>query len=53
MEQSGLLPSLIQFAEFKLDTRAGELRNGHLVLQLPQQPLQILYLLLEHPGELV
>jgi DNA-binding winged helix-turn-helix (wHTH) protein len=29
------------------------LRNGELVLQLSQQPLQILYLLLEHPGELV
>jgi len=53
MEQTGLLPSLIQFAQFKLDTRTGELRNGDLVLQLPQQPLQILYLLLEHPGELV
>ena len=53
MEHTGLLPRLIQFAEFKLDTRAGELRNGELVLQLSQQPLQILYLLLEHPGELV
>jgi serine/threonine-protein kinase len=53
MTDISVLPRLIRFAEFRLDTRAGELRNGDLVLQLPQQPLQILYLLLEHPGELV
>jgi len=53
MKESGTLPLFVRFAEFKLDTRAGELRNGELVVQLPQQPLQILYLLLERPGELV
>jgi TolB-like protein/DNA-binding winged helix-turn-helix (wHTH) protein/Flp pilus assembly protein TadD len=53
VKESGSLPRVLRFAEFKLDTHAGELRNGDLVLQLPQQPLQILYLLLEHPGELV
>ena len=53
MTESSTLPRVLRFAEFKLDTHAGELRNGDLVLQLPQQPLQILYLLLEHPGELV
>jgi hypothetical protein len=28
MKESDTLPLLIRFAEFKLDTRAGELRNG-------------------------
>ncbi len=53
MKATSHLPRLIRFAGFKLDTRAEELRNGDLLLQLPQQPLQILYLLLEHPGDLV
>jgi len=43
----------IRFGDYELDTRAGELRNGSGTLQLHQQPLQLLLLLLEHPGELV
>jgi len=53
MEKSNRLPRFIQFGEFRFDTQVGELRKGELVLRVPQQPLQILCFLLEHPGELV
>jgi TolB-like protein len=53
MKESRHLPRLIRFGEYKLDTRAGELRKGDATLLLHEQPLQILLLLLEHPGELV
>jgi len=53
MKESNPLPRLFQFAEFRFDTRVGELRNGELILRVPQQPLQVLGLLLEHAGELV
>jgi Tol biopolymer transport system component/DNA-binding winged helix-turn-helix (wHTH) protein len=36
-----------------VDTRAGELRKGDATAQLQEQPLQILLMLLGHPGELV
>jgi DNA-binding winged helix-turn-helix (wHTH) protein len=43
----------LQFGVFELDLRAGELhRNGSRV-KLQEQPLQILTMLLEHPGEVV
>ena len=44
---------LIHFGVFELDLRAGELRKNGAKLKLEGQPLQILALLLEHPGELV
>ena len=53
MERSSRLPTLIQFAEYTLDTRTGELRKGDAALQLHKQPLEILLLLLESPGQLV
>jgi TolB-like protein/DNA-binding winged helix-turn-helix (wHTH) protein/Flp pilus assembly protein TadD len=53
MEGSTGLPRLIRFAEYNLDTRTGELRKGGAALQLHAQPLQVLLLLLEHPGEVV
>jgi DNA-binding winged helix-turn-helix (wHTH) protein/TolB-like protein/Tfp pilus assembly protein PilF len=44
---------LVRFGGVELDHRSGELsRNGHKV-RLPTQSLQILQVLLEHPGELV
>ena len=43
----------ITFGEFELDVRAGELRKGGLRIRLQEQPLQILLMLLEHPGEVV
>jgi len=43
----------IRFGEFELDVRAGELRKGERRIRLQEQPLQILLMLLEHPGEVV
>ena len=44
---------LFQFGVFALDTRAGELRKHGLRIRLQEQPLQVLRMLLEHPGEVV
>lgn len=44
---------LIRFADFELDTAAGELRKRDLRLHLEGQPIQVLAILLENPGELV
>jgi DNA-binding winged helix-turn-helix (wHTH) protein len=43
----------IRFGPFELDVRAGELRKCGTRLRLREQPLRILLLLLEHPGEIV
>ena len=45
--------TVIRFGVFELDVRAGELRKRGLRIPLQQQPLQILLLLLERPGEVV
>jgi DNA-binding winged helix-turn-helix (wHTH) protein len=42
-----------QFGAFELDRRTGELRKYGVNLKLQDQPLQILLLLLERPGEVV
>ena len=42
-----------RFGSFELDVRAGELRKHGVRLHLREQPLRILLLLLEHPGEIV
>src|SRR5580658_141319 len=41
------------FGPFELDVRAGELCKHGTRLRLREQPLRILLLLLEHPGEIV
>ena len=46
-------PKIIRFGLFELDTAAGELRKRGLKIRLADQPLQILLLLLECPGEVV
>ncbi len=45
--------SPIRFATFEVDPRTGELRKKGLKIRLEGQPIQILLLLLERPGELV
>ena len=48
------LQQLIRFGEdFALDLRPRRLRRGSHVLKLERIPLEILILLLEHPGEIV
>ena len=46
-------PPLYRFGDYELDSITGELRNGAAKVQLQDQPLQLLLVLLEHPGELV
>jgi len=43
----------IQFGVFELDLRSGELRKRGVKVKLQEQPLQILGILLEKPGEVV
>jgi TolB-like protein/DNA-binding winged helix-turn-helix (wHTH) protein/Tfp pilus assembly protein PilF len=53
MSQSSPPSPLVRFAQFELDSRAGELRKEGRRIKLQEQPLQILAILLERPGELV
>jgi Tol biopolymer transport system component/DNA-binding winged helix-turn-helix (wHTH) protein len=46
-------PHCITFGVFELDPRSGELRKSGARLNLQHQPLQLLSVLLERPGELV
>jgi Tol biopolymer transport system component/DNA-binding winged helix-turn-helix (wHTH) protein len=43
----------VQFGVFELDLRAHELRRRGIRVKLQEQPLQVLLILLEHPGRLV
>jgi DNA-binding winged helix-turn-helix (wHTH) protein len=42
-----------RFAEFELDLGAGELRRGGVHVAIPEQPLRVLELLVEHAGVVV
>lgn len=53
MSQSSLPSQFVRFAQFELDSRARELRKDNRKIRLQEQPLQILAMLLEHPGEVV
>jgi DNA-binding winged helix-turn-helix (wHTH) protein len=44
---------LIRFGLFALDARAGELRKQGVKIKLQEQPLQVLQVLFEKPGEIV
>jgi len=43
----------VRFGPFELDARAGELRKHGIKIKLREQPVRILGMLLEHPGEVV
>ena len=53
MPQPEVVPSVVRFANFEVDVRAGELRKHGRRVRLQEQPLRILNMLLERPGELV
>src|SRR5438105_3190464 len=53
MSQSSPPSPFVRFAQFELNSRAGELRKDSHKIKLQEQPLQILAMLLEHPGEVV
>ena len=44
---------IVRFGPFELDLRSGELRKSGARVSLQDQPLQILSVLLQRPGELV
>ena len=44
---------VIRFGIFDVDLRAGQLRRNGLKVRLQEQPLQVLAMLLERPGELI
>ncbi len=46
-------PGKVRFASFELDLAAGQLSSGGIRLRLGENPLQILALLVERPGEVV
>jgi TolB-like protein/Tfp pilus assembly protein PilF len=45
--------AVLRFGPFEADFRAGELRKSGVKVKLQEQPLQILQMLLEHPGDVV
>ena len=44
---------VIHFGVFELDLRTRELRRKGIKIRIQEQPLQVLAMLLEHPGELI
>jgi TolB-like protein/DNA-binding winged helix-turn-helix (wHTH) protein/Tfp pilus assembly protein PilF len=46
-------PPTLHFGVFELDSRAGELRKKGMKIRLQGQPLEILVMLLERPGETI
>jgi DNA-binding winged helix-turn-helix (wHTH) protein len=46
-------PTLLHIGQFTFDAKAGELREGPCKTVLQSQPLQVLLMLLERPGEVV
>src|SRR5262252_7255620 len=53
MPSTASILQLVRFAQFEVDFRAGELRKNGRRIRLQDQPLQVLSLLLENPGEVV
>jgi cholera toxin transcriptional activator len=52
-QPTGLAKMLYRFGVFEADSTTGELRRQGLRIKLHSQPLQILFMLLERPGELL
>ena len=53
MPPPDVLSPLLRFGDFEVDLRAGELRKRGRRMRLQEQPLRVLSMLLERPGELV
>jgi TolB-like protein len=53
MEQPRSSNPIVRFGAFELDDDTGELRREGIRVRLQEQPLQILQILLEHPGKVV
>jgi TolB-like protein/Tfp pilus assembly protein PilF len=46
-------PQVLRFGTFELDVRSRELRDGTVCVRLQDQPLEILRLMLQRPGEVI
>ena len=53
MQPSTSLPPTLHFGVFELDPRAGELRKKGMKIRLQGQPVDILVMLLQRPGETI
>jgi TolB-like protein/DNA-binding winged helix-turn-helix (wHTH) protein/Tfp pilus assembly protein PilF len=53
MDDANQARGRVRFGVFELDIRAGELRKHGLRVRLQEQPLQVLAMLLQRPGEVV
>jgi TolB-like protein/DNA-binding winged helix-turn-helix (wHTH) protein/Tfp pilus assembly protein PilF len=53
MSSTAAVPRILHFGVFEVDLKACELRKHGLRLKLPEQPFQVLAVLLENPGEIV
>src|SRR5512133_1453682 len=53
MPETASASGVVRFDMFEIDLRAGELRKQGRRLKLQEQPLRVLSLLLERPGDLV
>lgn len=53
LAMAGATPRFVKFGIFELDLRAGELRKRGLKVKLQKQPVEILAMLLERPGDVV
>jgi len=53
MGSPAALARIVHFGVFEVDLKASELRKQGLRLKLPEQPFQVLAMLLEKPGEII
>jgi Tol biopolymer transport system component/DNA-binding winged helix-turn-helix (wHTH) protein len=53
MADPELVSHVVHFGAFEVDLRSGELRKHGLKIKIQEQPLQVLAMLLEHPGQTV
>src|SRR5271157_1004926 len=53
MQQHGPAGRIVRFGSFEVDLQEGKLTKGGIRIRLQEQPLRILVLLLERPGQLV
>src|SRR5437667_627037 len=53
VKTSSSVPPTLRFGVFELDPQAGELRKKGMKIRLQGQPLEILAMLLQHPGETI
>src|SRR4051794_13459469 len=54
LAMGAILPARsVRFGPFRLDLRAKELQRNGIKIRVPDQSLQVLAMLLEHPGDVV